>query len=526
MKASLAKDNSAHINLRSALDEKEKYRRFLYMRGFLITDKRIKLAGYPFYEQWREIKLGQFFLYCHPYKNDYIYQQASKAFFLIGHAYDPFSMIHEEKKLLARLAESNDIWEEISNWTGIFCVGYVDQNEICFTSDAAGQQLIYYGKINGYTFISSHSQLVGDLEKLEQSDYVKRLSKIRFFHAYGYVLPGDLSPFKELKRAQCNFYVLIKNEGITIERFWPKALPKYATIREMAEIIHNNMVLISEKWPDNRTAISVTGGMDSKTTMACTNGIYDRFQYFSYNSLPDEKIDADAAHDLCKALGLFHTIYTIPTNNNEIEDFEIWNELLCYNCGYLGYAHQNDVRKRAYFAENHDFDIEVKSWVDEIGRARYHKRFAKQRFPKKLTPRYCSSIYKPFITERKLLRETDKVFRDFLAKYYDDQVLSIFPWWDLLYWEFEWNAAEGAFMTGQHVLSYDITIPFNNRRLLEMMLTFPLNMRIRDGIQKEIIHVMNPVIENTGIHVQDVSHTKKRALIERAYLEINSRLPF
>ena len=55
---------------------------------------------------------------------------------------------------------------------------------------------------------------------------------------------------------------------------------------------------------------------------------------------------------------------------------------------------------------------------------------------------------------------------------------------------------------------------------------FPLNMRIKDGIQKEIIGSTNSAIEETGIHVQDVSHTKKRALIERAYLEVNTRLPF
>jgi hypothetical protein len=254
--------------------------------------------------------------------------------------------------------------------------------------------------------------------------------------------------------------------------------------------------------------------------------LYNHFQYFSYDSLPDEKVDADAAHELCGKLGLQHKIYTIPTGNDEIDDFEIWNELLFYNCGCIGYVHSNDVRKRAYFSVCKDFDIEVKSWVDEIGRARYHKRYAKKSFPGKLTPRYLSTIYKPFITERKLLRQTDQVFSDYLDTYYGDGVLDLTPWWDLVYWEFEWNAGEGAFLTGEHLLSYDITIPFNNRRLLEMMLTVPLQRRIDDEIQKRIIHRMNPKIEQTGINVQDVSHTRARAYLERAYLEINTRIPF
>lgn len=496
------------------------------MRGFLITDKAIDSVGYPMYGKWIEADLGGFTLFTHPDKPAYTLCHADRVYFLIGHAYDPFTMIHDEMLLLDNLTKANDIWEEISNWTGIFCVGYTSRDFICFTSDAAGQQLIYYGRVNGHVFITSHSQLVGDLERLQPSPYIRKLKNIRFFHALGYVLPGDLSPFEELRRAQCNFYTRIDRNTITPVRFWPSVVCEHADIEEMAQIIHNNMELISEKWPNKRAAISVTGGMDSKTTLACTNGLYDRFQYFSYDSNKAEKVDCDAAHKICKALGLTHRVYSIPSSNEEVEDFDIWNELLYYNCGCLGYPHANDVRKRAFFAQNNDFDIEIKSWVDEIGRARYHKRFAKNRFPGKLTPRYASSIYKPFFTERSLLRQTDAVFQYFLNSYYSDRVFDKIPWWDLFYWEFEWNAGEGAFMTGQHVLSYDITVPFNNRRLLEMMLSEPLQKRIDDGIQKEIIRFMNSAIEETGVHVQDISHTRTRAIIERIYLEINSRIPF
>ena len=72
---------------------------------------------------------------------------------------------------------------------------------------------------------------------------------------------------------------------------------------------------------------------------------------------------------------------------------------------------------------------------------------------------------------------------------------------------------------------YDITIPFNNRRIIELMLSVPLEKRIGDEIQRDIIHLMNKKIEETGIHVQDISHTDKRAKIERMYFEVNTRLP-
>ena len=512
--------------LKQILDTRPDMQPYLYCRGFLITNASIDEKISPFYGNWSRTRIGAYNAFVHKDKEIFVYRKNGRDFFLIGHAYDPFSMQYKETEMLQKTADASDFWKEVSNWTGIFCTGFADDDMISFTCDAAGQQLIYYGRINTGVYISSHSQLVGDLLHLEQSEYIRKLSQIRYFHAFGYVLPGDYSPFSELKRAQCNFYTKIDAESISVHRFWPVDELVRGSVRDMADVIHNNLQLISEKWPDKRAAISVTGGMDSKTTLACTNGLYDRFQYFSYDSLPAEKVDADAARELCRRLGIQHELYTIPSQNEQIDDFEIWNELLFYNCGCIGYVHSNDVRKRAYFSGCNDFDVEIKSWVDEIGRARYHKRFAKKSFPVKPTSRYLSSLYKPFITERKLLRQTDEVFKEYLNIYYGNKVFDLIPWWDLIYWEFEWNAGEGAFLTGEHVLSYDITIPFNNRRLLEMMLTVPLKKRIDDEIQKRIIRLMNPHIEKTGIHVQDVSHTRTRAYMERAYLELNTRLPF
>lgn len=75
-----------------------------------------------------------------------------------------------------------------------------------------------------------------------------------------------------------------------------------------------------KKW--NRCAISLSGGVDSKTTLASANGLYDKFSYFSFFSKEQELVDAKAARQICNNLGLKHTIYRIPENNNEIKDFQ------------------------------------------------------------------------------------------------------------------------------------------------------------------------------------------------------------
>lgn len=518
------------MNLKEVLEQKSKFRKFLYSRGFCITSKQLETEKYPFFGLWNTFCFDNYYFYIHPDKPIAFYKDNNRTYFLIGHAYNPFSMEYREEELLKEFSK-NSKWEATNHWTGVYCVGYVEGERVFFTSDAAGQQLVYYGFVNGHVYITSHARLVRDFESIVQDKYIDKLTNYHYFHAFGLVLPGDLSPYKELKRAQCNFFTSMKRDGTAeFTRFWPKRRIEEKdvdnTIHEIGELMHRNMELISQKWPNSRAAISVTGGMDSKTTMACSSGLYDRFSYFSYDSLPDEKVDCDAAHELCRALGIEHQQYLIPYSDEEVEDIEIWRELLRYNCGCIGDCNRNDVRKRAFFAKRADFDIEVKSWVDEIGRARYHKRFGKRGFPQKPTARYLSSLYKPFIWQRLLLIKTDKVFSKYLEEYYSDGVFDLVPWWDLIYWEFEWGAAEGAFLTGEHLLGYDITIPFNNRRVLELMLSVPLEMRITDEIQKRIIHEFNEEIEKTGIHVQDVSHTDRRAQLERVYLEINTRLPF
>lgn len=518
--------------MKELLDTNEQFREFLYVRGFCITDQELELSQYPFYGIWKRYSMGQFYVYVHPKKNVYFYSCAKRIYFLIGHAYDPFSNLIDESQILERASRSNDVWSATNDLTGVFCFGYTEGLDLAFTSDAAGQQLLFYGEIDGNVYLTSHSHLVADLCHLTIDPYVKELIQYRLYHLFGNVLPGDLSPYKELKRAQCNFYtVMHRNVATKIYRFWPinkiEECRNYVdTISEIASILHGNMELISKKWPNREAAISVTGGMDSKTTMACTNGLYDRFAYFSYDSLPDEKVDADAARRICTKLGLEHLLYEVPEDEESYPQFDQWREIFRFNNGDIGYSHDSDVRKRLYLARQHDFDIEVKSWVDEIGRARYHKRFAKRQFPPVPTPRYLTSLYKAFFHNRALVRKTDEVFSDYLSKYYSDNVFSLIPWWDLIYWEFEWNAAEGAFLTGEQVFSYDITIPFNNRKLLELMLSVPLNKRINDQIQKDVIALMNIEIEKTGINVQDVSHTRKRALMERAYLEIHTHIPF
>jgi len=120
----------------------------------------------------------------------------------------------------------------------------------------------------------------------------------------------------------------------------------------------------------------LTGGCDSKTTLSCVEN-FNEYDYFSYISVKKERPDAEAAHKIAKMLGINHNIYEIPSDLKNYPKFDLVEKILRANCGNIGKVNVNDIKKRMYFADNEDFDVEVKSWVSEVARAYYHKRFAK-----------------------------------------------------------------------------------------------------------------------------------------------------
>ena len=143
--------------------------------------------------------------------------------------------------------------------------------------------------------------------------------------------------------------------------------------------------------------------------------------------------------------------------------------------------------------------------------------------PKKVTPRILTTLYKVIINNKNLSTQTDKIFEEYLNKYYTDRDFNNIDWYDLMFWEYRVAAWNGLVITGEHLYSFDITIPYNNRILLRYLLSTPLNYRIIDKPHKDIQMKGNEKIANIGISVQNVEHTKIRMIMEKIYFDICSK---
>ena len=404
-------------------------------------------------------------------------------------------------------------------------MGGVDS--ISFLADACCIQNVFYSAYQGHLFISSHTNLMNDILGLEWDNYISKLVRYRFFNLLGNYLPGNLTQYKEVRRLVPNHVLTYNGNYFEAHRFYtPKKINlPFEQIRDSVSVmLHNNLQLITKKW--DQPAISLTGGCDSRTTLSCANGLYDKFKYFSYISDEAESVDADAAHKICEKLGLEHTIYHIPDNDNDVGDVQETAKLLRWNTGDIRNSNPNDVRKRSVLLHKINFDVEVKSWCSEIARAYYSKRFAgKTNFGKKPNSRVATTLYKFFLTERGLVRNTDKVFEQYFKDWFKQDDTSPIEWQEQFFWEFRVAAWNGLVITGEHQYTNEITIPYNNRRCLELMLSVPIDQRLSDDLYKAIRDKMNADIDTIVPTVVNLRHTALRAKLEWLYYQYNLIIP-
>lgn len=521
-----AKDLQDIINADKSLSK------YLFIRSYIISDENFgDISAFPFYGMYMEERIGNYVFRVHKEQHLYTYNKGDATLFLIGNCVNPFDHISDEYELLHQLSKlypSQSIMLDYANrFTGIFLLGVIRGCKLYVITDPTGMLFGCYGKVAGHLYISSHPQLLEDICGLKKSDYFQRLEKYRFFYKYGVFFPGDMTQYEGINRLLQNHITKYDGEKFSTERFYPthdiyevRNEEEYKNlIKRCTTILHDTMECVAKKY--KKPAISLTGGMDSKTTLACTNGLYDRFSYYSYNSMDGDKPDVEAAHAISEYIGIKHKVYDIPDQESQNIRFLELKRVLIHNKGEYR-INENDIRKRIYFSDTEDFDVEVKSWVSEIARANYYKKFLTKHMPLRLTPRNMTAMYKIFLTERRLAKETDAVFKEFIAKTGFDFLPKGYDASDMYLWEFRYSAWGGMVITHEHSFSYELFIPYNNRILLDLMLQAPKKKRITDEFHYDLINASNSKVNELGINVTNWNETRKRAIAEKAYFSISS----
>lgn len=517
--------------LKQIFDKNPEYREMLFRRGYLFTDQIIAdKSEYPFYGLWNEKKVGKFYLYVQEHQTSYVEHQEDIFVAIIGHAYNPFDMKCEEGQLCNDLINEykkglDKYFEKASEFTGLHVIVLVDGEKVIACQDACSLTGCYFGNVDGSLFITEHPQLVADLYDLKMDSMIEKLIKSKCYNIGNRHLPGNLSPYKELKRLGANTYLEYINKFV-VKRFYPTSShpefleeqEKEENIKKIAQLIHNGVECCTKKW--EKCAISLSGGTDSKTTLACANGLYDKFSFFSFHSKPQELVDAEGAKKICDCLGLEHVIYKIPENNEEIKDFYLIKKILQHNTNYFVNLADNEIRKFIYLHDLDAYDIELKSWASEVARVFFERKY-QIKMPKILNERMCSVFQTRYFGHPQLLRWSDKTYYEFLNEIELNKPLFNYEHTDLIYWEIRMGAW-GVSVVSSQQLYHRVTMPMNNRKILELFLAFPHDERKSDSVHKKIMLYMNKKIIDANIEIPNLYFHSYRIWMEKIYFKLRT----
>ena len=513
--------------LKTILDTDTKHREMLFRRGYLLTNKRIaNRTEYPFYSLWREIILGDFFLYVQEKQTAYFVQRGEKFAVIIGHAYNPFDMTYQEEELCVHLLNAyeksiDDYFDKVSEFTGLHIVMLIDNRHVMACQDACSLTGCYFGNVNGTMYITEHPQLVADIEHLNMNANVEKLVQSKCYNIGNRHLPGNLTPYDELKRLGANTYVDYSDSRFVIRRFYPVVNhPEFVTekekndnVKRIGDLIHNGIECCTKKW--ERCTISLSGGTDSKTTLACANGLYDKFSFFSFHSKPQELVDAEGARKICDKLGLEHTLYTIPQENEAFEDFDTVKKILMHNTNYFVNLSDNEIRKYIYLHDLNAYDIELKSWASEVARVFLERKY-QVKMPTCLTERHCSIFQTRYFGHPHLLRWSDNEYYRFLREIGLEKPILNFEHTDSFYWEVRMGCWGVSVISSQQ-LYHRMTMPMNNRKILELFLSMPHEDRKSDTVHKKVMEYMNEDVLDANVEIPNLYFHGYRIMMEKLF---------
>lgn len=526
-------------SLRKQLDQRPDLQHLLFRRGFFICEEvNTDTNSFPFYGNWSHVeKLGYHF-YTHKDSHIYFYESSECCMFLIGHSYNPFTMESKEEKQLQYIAEAyghNTFQDRIDELTGIFAFGYIEINSrvLHFEADPSGTQSFFYGIMPNHIFtLSSHPQIAADIYNLKLSDFAHKLINYKWYgRVKGPYFPTDMSQYNEIKRVVPNIEYTYspQNKEVSHRRFYPlKEIKEIANEKEYKEVIslaanilRNGASLVTQKW--RNIGISLTGGIDSNTTFAAFNGLYNKVEAFSYLSAPKEVPDAEAANKIASHFNVKHTTYNIPNANDEIKDFNIKDAILEHTNGYVMPRKDYETRKRFYLEEHLPYDVEVKSWVSETIRAYWYKHFGRSTMPK-LSGKLYRNLYKIFLSNRSLAHQLDKLFDQYINDFEYNRIPQQYPATDMFYSEVSMGSWGGMNISEMKFIT-DITIIYNNRKFLDILFRIPLADRISDQHHLDMKRILNKELYDMNIRVVNMAETDNRARALNMIFILNQILP-
>ena len=451
----------------------------IFPNGFIFTDRDISKVKLPSYYK-TELITNNFTYSYDKFSNKIIFKEKDR--FIIIHGLFTHIDLKEgdlTKKspaiLLNLYFEDKEKFLDTLNFLGgRFVIVIGDNNKFEVYPDASSMRTIFYH--TDINIIFSHIKMMEECFSSNLTiDPIYNISE-------DVIKLWNTTTYSEVKSINPNFYY--SSESKLTERFFPRKKNKYNDFsnKEKLEAFEflwkEQLKHFSKKY---KTIIfSITGGADSRVSLALSKSHINNMSFFTYAPTVDvDKYNARFFKSLSKdkkivdqileVIPLNHQYLLFRDNDRKLSDqeIEVLNKNTILTHGRFLLPHYNH-----YFPE--DDVLHIRGNLFEIGRAYFINKTSRNN-KNDITRLLSASLLKSVNSEEKHKVLTDYINENITKFNYhnnnhDYHVL------DLYYWEIRmgrWMAE----VLNETDLSFETLLPFNMREIMDISLSFSINER-------------------------------------------------
>ncbi|SDL08920.1 hypothetical protein [Lacicoccus qingdaonensis] len=304
---------------------------------------------------------------------DYLFtrkQIAEKEIYLLGYCMDIRNGDKSVDDIVEKLLLSNDVkdfYDEVEYLNGRFTLIFNDGSDVYVSSDASSLKPVFYNE--QYEIIASHVYLIKDILV---NNYGVKLTKNKFFRK-GFL---DYTYHNEIFKLNPSNDVSLNN--FKISRIFPRRNKVEKTVDESFNILEPYFNEVN-KWLYNQPnkIFSLTGGADSKLSLALVKNLKKDIKFFTYLRSEDDlnknpasksiyKTDEFIVNSMADNLDLKHEFFEIPSLNKNHEYYEWMDRTLSSNHSYA---------LSKYFIDNQQYHdaLHIKSTVQTLAKSTFRK---------------------------------------------------------------------------------------------------------------------------------------------------------
>lgn len=412
----------------------------------------------------------------------------------LGHVYNPFSG-RVGRTALEELAacwhHGRDAFlDGVSDLSGRFVLLVREADGSLFVlPDACASLPVAYALDAGRLVLGSHPALIGSLLALSDEPRVTRLLATRFYHIGIRHCPADLTEVQGVRRLTPNVGLRHVAGTLELQRVYPTRArierPVEAVVDTVATALNASIdCLVRFERP---VTCALSGGVDSRVSLAATVGHRDAIRFFTFSGDPKRNRDATCTRALARRLSL------------PFEDIALQRPLAeaAFQQRYLrlqGQTRAPNVSsvlfRRQHFGTGEG--VEIRSCISEIARCFMKRKFRMRRLP--MSAHTMVPLYKRVPFRMSWHRLIARAFDDW-ARRTEFELIERFghDWLDFYYWEVRVGTWQSLVLQDSDYYCSP-TVIFNNRTLLDLMLSVPEADRASDALQRRIIERLDPSV--------------------------------